>query len=355
MPARPAMLAKTMPGPPRRMDKWYSERNGANVGRSPTPSPGLRTAIKVRRRLCARSSVTRTRPRLSEAALSPAMSGIGGVDVTAAHSSGLQLMQIRFVRLGRGEAAGNIPPEQRMEAIGKLLGDGTRAVRVAAATALGGTPPDLFGSEKANFETAVADLRAYVDTNADVAEIQSNFGFFLFGQQQAAQAEAAFRRAILLDPTLEGSRVNLAEFYRATGQTDQSARTYAEAVSILPDRAKSALRTCSIPRSEEGGGLTAIEELEEAVRLDPQSSRYKTTLAVALDSLGRTEDALTRLGAWMAAGSDADVTGLALQYSLKLQRLPDALKFAEQMAPLRPQDQQIRDLLKQLRQAVNPQ
>ncbi len=282
-----------------------------------------------------------------------AMSGIGGVDVTA----DIQTAAVDadpLVRLGAAEAAGNIPPEQRMEAIGKLLGDGTRAVRVAAATALGGTPPDLFGSEKANFETAVADLRAYVDTNADVAEIQSNFGFFLFGQQQTAQAETAFRRAILLDPTLEGSRVNLAEFYRATGQTDQSARTYAEAVSILPDSAN--LRyghALSLVRKKAVGD--AIEELEEAVRLDPQSSRYKTTLAVALDSLGRTEEALTRLGAWMAAGSDPDVTGLALQYSLKLQRLPDALKFAEQMAQLRPQDQQIRDLLKQLRQAVNPQ
>lgn len=96
----------------------------------------------------------------------------------------------------------------------------------------------------------------------------------------------------------------------------------------------------------------AITELAEAVRLDPQNSRYKTTLAVALDSAGRTEEALDRLDGW-AAGGDADVIGLALQYSLKLRRLPEALRHAEDLARLRPEDQQISDLIGQLKLAIN--
>jgi predicted CXXCH cytochrome family protein len=280
------------------------------------------------------------------------MSRIGAADV-AADIRAASADANPLVRLGAAEAAGNIPPERRLEAIGNLLGDETRAVRVAAATALGSTPTDLFGNQGANFETAVEDLRAFVDTNADVAETQSNFGFFLFGQQRTAEAEAAFKRAIALDPTLEGSRVNLAEFYRAIGQNDRSEQTYAEAISISPDRAD--LRYghgLALVRKE--ALIDAIAELEEAVRLDAGSSRYKTTLAVALDSLGRTQEALDKLDAWAAASSDVDVTGLGLQYSLKLHRLPDALKFAERMANLRPQDQQILDLLEQLRRAVNP-
>jgi predicted CXXCH cytochrome family protein len=281
------------------------------------------------------------------------LSRIGGADV-AADVRAASVDANPLVRLGAAEAAGNIPPERRLEAIGNLLGDETRAVRVAAANALGSTPTDLFGNHRPSFETAIGDLRAYVDANADVAEVQSNFGFFLFGQQRTAEAEAAFKRAISLDPTLEGSRVNLAEFYRASGQTDRSEQTYAEAISVSPDRAD--LRyghALSLVRKKALGD--AIKELEEAVRLDPASSRYKTTLAVALDSIGRTEEALVRLDAWSAAGSDPEVTGLALQYSLKLQRLPKALKFAERMAQLRPQDQQIADLLRQLRQAARPQ
>ncbi|MEH7900901.1 multiheme c-type cytochrome [Rhizobium laguerreae] len=279
-----------------------------------------------------------------------AMSGIAGVDGTA---------DIRMaaadadplVRLGAAEAAGNLAPEQRLEAIGNLVGDATRAVRVAAANVLASTPPELFGDRQVNLEAAVADLRAYVETNADVAETQSSYGFFLFARQRTAEAEAAFRRAISLDSTLEGMRINLAEFYRATGQNDRSEQTYAEAIGIAPERAD--LRyghALSLVRKQ--ALAEAITELAEAVRLDPQNSRYKTTLAVALDSAGRTEEALDRLDGW-AAGGDADVIGLALQYSLKLRRLPEALRHAEDLARLRPEDQQISGLIGQLKQAIN--
>ncbi|MGX9993590.1 multiheme c-type cytochrome (plasmid) [Rhizobium sp. Z1P35] len=279
-----------------------------------------------------------------------AMSGIDGMDITTDIRTAA-VDADPLVRLGAAEAAGNIPPERRLEAVGNLLGDQTRAVRVAAANALAGTPPHLFGDQQGNFEAAVADLRAYVEANADVAETQSNYGFFLFARQRTAEAEAAFRRAISLDPTLEGMRVNLAEFYRASGQKDRSEQTYAEAIAMAPERAD--LRyghALSLVRKQ---ALTdAITELEEAVRLDPQNSQYKTTFAVALDSAGRTGEALDRLDGW-AAGKDADIIGLALQYSLKLRRLPEALKHAEVLARLRPEDQQISGLIGQLTQAIN--
>ncbi|MGB8293444.1 tetratricopeptide repeat protein [Rhizobium ruizarguesonis] len=279
-----------------------------------------------------------------------ALSGISGVDVatdirTAATDAD------PLIRLGAAEAAGNIAPEQRLEAIGPLLGDATRAVRVAAANALASTPPELFGNQRGNFEAAVADLRAYVETNADVAETQSNYGVFLFARQRTGEAEAAFRRAISLDPTLEAMRINLAEFYRASGQTDKSEQTYAEAIAMAPDQAD--LRyghALSLVRKQ--ALAEAITELQEAVRLDPQNSRYKSTFAVALDSAGRTGEALDRLGGWVT-GEDADMIGLALQYSLKLRRLPEALRYAEDLARLRPQDQQISGLIGQLKQAIN--
>ncbi|MGO6744742.1 tetratricopeptide repeat protein [Rhizobium ruizarguesonis] len=277
-----------------------------------------------------------------------ATGGTGGLDITADIRAAAADAD-PLVRLGAAEAAGNIAPEQRLEAIGNLLGDATRAVRVAAANALASIPPNLFGNQRGNFETAVADLRTYVETNADVAETQSNYGVFLFARQSTAEAEAAFRRAILLDPTLEAMRINLAEFYRASGQNDKSEQTYAEAIGMAPDRAD--LRyghALSLVRKQ--ALAEAITELQEAVRLDPQNSRYKTTFAVALDSAGRTEEALDKLDGWEA---DADTLGLALQYSLKLRRVPEALKYAEDLARLRPDDQQISGLIEQLKRAVN--
>ena len=212
-----------------------------------------------------------------------------------------------LVRLGAAEAAANLPPAQRLDAIANLLADDTRAVRVAAVTALGSTPSlGLLGDARKNFDTAVEDLRAYVRANADVAETQNNFGTFLFGQQRAGEAEGAFRQAIILDPALAGARINLAELYRATGQNEKSERAYAEAIAVSPAQADlryghalSLVRQKALPE--------AIRELDEAVRLDPGNSRYKMTLAIALDSAGRTEEALTVLDLAVAGGeTDAE-------------------------------------------------
>ena len=281
-----------------------------------------------------------------------AMSRIGGASVAAdvraaAGSSG------PLLRLGAAEAAGNLPPDSRLGAVGKLLDDETRAVRVATVTALGSTPSmDFLGDQRSAFDAAVDELRAYVQANADVAEAQNNFGTFLFGQQQPGEAEKTFRQAIVLDPAFSGARMNLAELYRATGENEKSERVYAEAIANAPDHAGlryghalSLVRQKAMPQ--------AIEEFEEAVRLAPENSRYRTTFAIALDSVGRTEDAFATLGETTADGqTDANLLSTAIQLGLKLRRLPETLKYAEALAHLQPNEPQTMELVRQLRAVV---
>ncbi len=258
-----------------------------------------------------------------------------------------------LVRLGAAQAAGNLPPERRQEAMGNLLKDETRAVRVAAVTALAAAvSPDLPGNERSAFDAAVEDLRAYVKANADFAEVQSTYGLFLLDQRRPAQAEAAFRRAISLDPSFPGAHVNLAELFRVTGQNDKSEKAYAEAVAISPEE----------PTLRYGYGLAlvrmkalpgAIQEFQEAARLDPGNSGYRTTLAVALDSIGRTEDAFAMLNQTLANGStDADLLGIAIQFGLKLGRYPETLNHAEALGRLQPNDLRLAELISQLRAAT---
>jgi predicted CXXCH cytochrome family protein len=281
-----------------------------------------------------------------------AMSRVGGIDIAADVKAAAEDPD-PLVRLGAAEGGANLPPEQRLDVIGRLLADDTRAVRVAAVTVLGSTPSfGLLGDTRRNFDTAVEDLRAYVQANADVAETQNNFGTFLFSQQRADEAEKAFRQAIVLDPALAGARINLAELYRVTGQNEKSERAYAEAIAVSPDQADlryghalSLVRQKALPE--------AIRELGEAVRLDPGNSRYKTTLAIALDSAGRTEEALTVLDLAVAGGeTDASLLGAAVQYGLKLRLYPETLKYAEALARQRPDDPQLAELIRQLRAAT---
>ncbi|UVC14448.1 tetratricopeptide repeat protein [Mesorhizobium onobrychidis] len=255
-----------------------------------------------------------------------------------------------LIRLGAAQAAGNLPPELRLEAVGKLLADETRAVRVAAVMALGNAPTgDLLGDQRRDFDAAVEDLRAFVQANADMAEAQNSYGLFLMGQRQAAEAEAALRRAISLDSSLAGAHANLAELYRATGQNEKSESTYAEAIRVSPEdpllRYGHAL---SLVRAKNMTG--AISELEASVRLAPANVQYRTTLAIALDSVGRTGDAFQMLGESVTNGSaDPNLLGTAIQFGLKLRRYPETLRLAEELARQQPDNAQLADLIVQLR------
>ncbi|MCM5693009.1 tetratricopeptide repeat protein, partial [Sinorhizobium meliloti] len=258
-----------------------------------------------------------------------------------------------LVRLGAAEAAANLSADRRLDAIGFLLGDKTRAVRVAAARVLGTTPSlDLLGAQRRAFDAALDELDAYVEANADVAETQSTYGSLLFGQGRTDEAEKAFRQAIALDPTLSGAHINLAEFYRASGDNEKSKQAYAEAIAANPDRADlryghglSLVRLKALP--------DAIEELTAAMHLDPANSRYRTTAAIALDSVGRTDDAFALFGPTIAGGAtDANLLGTAIQLGLKLGRYAETLKFAEALARLQPNDPQVEELVGQLQAAV---
>jgi len=257
-----------------------------------------------------------------------------------------------LVRLGAAEAALDLPPALRREAIGDLLADTTRAVRFAAVRALASTPSlELLGDQRAAFEAATEDLRAYVQANADMAETQNTYGMFLLDQRRMDESETTLRRAISLDPSFAGAHINLAELYRLAGKNDKSASTYAQAIEILPD--EPGLRyghALALVRGKAMG--EAIGEFEEAARLAPGNSTYRTTLAVALDSVGRTDDAFSMLDRAIAGGmDDPNLLGTAIQYGLKLRRYRETLKHAEALARLQPGNAQLEELVKQLRAA----
>lgn len=330
------------------MDKWY----GAGWRERPTIAHAFAgaaqndpAAIEALRALVA----DREQAGLVKGSAIVEMGRLGGdavfADVATAAASPDPL-----IRLGAAQAAGSLPPELRLNAIGKLLTDETRAVRVATVTALGNAPTnDLLGDQRRSFDVALEDLRAYVQANADMAETQNAYGLFLMGQRQADEAEASLRRAISLDSSLAGAHANLAELYRATGQNEKSESTYAEAIKVSPEdpllrygHALSLVRAKNMPG--------AISELEASVRFAPVNAQYRTTLAVALDSVGRTDDAFEMLGDAVANGSaDANLLGTAIQYGLKLRRYPETLRLAEELARQQPDNAQLAGLIAQLR------
>ncbi|WP_164841658.1 tetratricopeptide repeat protein [Sinorhizobium meliloti] len=333
------------------LDRWYGkawrERPTIAHAFSRAAQNDVAAIEKLRRLL-----TDREQPGIVRGSAIAEMTRLGGA-ATAAEVNTAAADPDPLVRLGAAEAAENLPSELRLAAIGGLLGDKTRAVRVAAVRALGTTQSlDFLGDQRRAFDAAVDDLRAYVEANADVAEAQSTYGSFLFGQGRTDEAEKAFRQAVTLDPTFSGARINLAELYRASGNNEKSEQAYAEAVAANPDLADlryghglSLVRQKAMPE--------AIEELEAAVRLEPANTRYRMTAAIALDAVGRTEDAFGLFDPVDAGGAtDADLLGTAIQIGLKLGRYAETLEFAEALARLRPNDAPTAELVRQLQDAV---
>jgi tetratricopeptide (TPR) repeat protein len=255
-----------------------------------------------------------------------------------------------LVRLGIADGAAALDPAARLATIAPLLRDPMRAVRIAAVMALEVVPRARFSAEDgAAFDRAVQDFIGYAAANGDSAEAQGTLGLMWLGQGHAAPAEAAFLQAVRLDPSAAGARINLAEFFRVTGRNAESEAAYAAGVAAAPDQADlrygHALALVRLHRLTD-----AIDELRQAVRLAPDSTRYAMTLAIALDSAGQSDDAFGILtGAATRDRSDPDLLGTLVNLGLKLGRYRETLPFAEALARLDPADRNVAAMVARLR------
>lgn len=330
-----------------RMDEWYGEawRDRRTTAHAfAKAARGDQGAIESLRAFLA----DRAQSAFVRASAISEMARIGGpaaaADVKAAAQDPDPL-----VRLGAAEAAANLPLELRQDAVGPLLADEARAVRIEAVAALASTrPSELLGHARKQFESSVGDFAAYVKANPDSAEAQNRFGMLLSDQRRIDDAEKAFRQAIALDPSLSATWVNLAEMYRLGGDNIQSATTYAQAIAVLPfdaslryGHALALVRTKAMPN--------AIREFEIALQLQPANTRYRTTLAIALDAVGRTAEAFSLLDSVAIDTSDANLVGAAVGLGIKLQRFKDVMELAEHLARLQPGNPEVIELMRQLR------
>jgi predicted CXXCH cytochrome family protein len=336
-----------------RMDLWYGtawRRRPSNVKAFVAASRGDASAVVDLVKLLGDPS----QAGIMRGSALTEIGRLGGLSAAAAMKAGAVDLD-PLVRLGAAEGAAFLPPEARLEAVGKLAGDPVRAVRLAAVRTLGNVPRAGFAAEDgAAFDRAIEDLMEYGRANALFAEAQSEVGVFMIGQQRISDAEAAFRRSITLDPTFAGAHSNLAELLRMIGRNAESERSYATAVAAAPNlpelRYGHALALVRVHRLDD-----AIGQLQEANRLDPGNTRYTSTLAIALDSAGRTAAAFDILvAAAKRDQSDPNILSALVRLGLKLGRYRDTLPFAEALARLYPFDPNISGLVQQLRAADTP-
>jgi Flp pilus assembly protein TadD len=255
-----------------------------------------------------------------------------------------------MVRIGALAMLEGVAANQLWPLVAPLLSDSNRGVRTSAAMLLASVPNlSQRPADRERFERAAAEFVATQRLNADRPEARSTLGYFFAQRGLATEAEAEYRAALRLSPQFAPAAINLADLYRQRGRDGDGEEVLRNAVDASPRHAglyhALGLTLTRLKRREE-----AIAELRRAAEIEPERARYAYVYAVALHSAGRTEDAITVLKESLARHpSDRDTLMALISFHRGAGQIDLALKYAEQLALIIPEDKDLVRLIEDLR------
>jgi predicted CXXCH cytochrome family protein len=177
-----------------------------------------------------------------------------------------------------------LPADMRVAIGTPLLADPVRGVRIEAARAMAGVPPDFLTPGAVAARSLGLD--EYIEAqrlNADRPEAHVNLGLVFSAREELGQAESAYRTALKQDPAHLQAWVNLIDLHRQKGNDPRCLEIVAEALVRLPDAAiLHHVRGLSLVRA--GRRDEAVGALQRAFALRPDEPRFGYVYGVALRS-----------------------------------------------------------------------
>jgi Flp pilus assembly protein TadD len=210
----------------------------------------------------------------------------------------------------RGQAGLSL--QLRWQRANGLLADPVLAVRVEAVLLLADMPEAGLPAEaRDRLHQASGEYEAAQRLMADRPDGRAALGTFLLRRGDLTGAEAEFMAGLRLRPPGLPLFINLADLYRIEGREDDAQRVLREAIATAPEAAAPhhALGLALVRAKAYDGG---IEELGRAAALAPDEPRYAYVYAVALQSVGRGDEARRVVAAALARNtSDPGLSSLA--------------------------------------------
>jgi tetratricopeptide (TPR) repeat protein len=133
--------------------------------------------------------------------------------------------------------------------------------------------------------------RRALELNPDYAEAHSNLAFLLSTQGRYDEAAVEARHAIELNPRLVDAYLNLAEVETSRRRYDAALQALEMLRGFAPHH-PSALIGCSKSLRQTERHIEALRFAREAVTVAPHSADAHHTLAIVLQALGETDEAL---------------------------------------------------------------
>ena len=260
---------------------------------------------------------------------------------------------VRIAALDHLEAGA---PAQLWPLVSPLLDDPVRGVRVKAAFLLGGVQGlNLSDADRKSLAAAEKEFVAAQELNADRPEARSLLARYYARKGDAAAAEREYRAALRLSPHFTPAAVNLADLYRQLGRDEDGVVVLREAIKASPKDGglHHALGLALVRLKQQEA---ALKEFRLAAELEPDRSRYAYVYAVGLESLGRRAEAVAVLKDNLKRHPhDRDTLLALINFARTNGDTAAALGYAQQLAELEPDNQDLSALIQSLKDEVSKQ
>jgi tetratricopeptide (TPR) repeat protein len=220
------------------------------------------------------------------------------------------------------------------------LDDPSRSVRVAAAALLGMLDSSMM---------AAAELRHFLEINADQPTGQLQLGIHAFSQGQPQVASNHLRKAVEWDAFSPPLREEFAVVLSALGRPAEAVDQLLTASRLAPGNAEVRYKL-GLAYNELGDLANTLQQLQKAVELEPRHARAWYNLGLAQNGLSQTAAALQSLArAESLLPADARIPYARATILLRLNRLTEAKTAAERSLALDPQHAEAQRLLQAIR------
>jgi tetratricopeptide (TPR) repeat protein len=348
------------------VEKWYGKKNeprhfsyALKAGRQMRPEAEQELAAVARRK--------DVRPIIRASAIS-LLSQYASGEAEARAIEGLEDTD-ELVRATSVRSLGFLPPDQLYRRLAPMLRDPIRAVRAEAARLLSAVPRRLFKFEdRQAFDSA---LREYLDGQQalnDQAAAHLNMGVIYANlaqeeldratsREQVLQATEksyqAYRQALKIDPEFIPAKINLAMLCDQRGDKREAEQLFREIIRQEPEMAEPQYSLGLLLAEDEKRLAEAAEFLGKAAELSPENARIHYNYGLALQKLGRMDEAEAALKRALDKGKTTPAApqflyALAILYRQENQ-WDRAIACVEQLQRMDPENPQWAALLEDFR------
>ena len=332
-----------------KIDAWYGKPESGYQNYATTLN-AARKQLPSARSLIASLAANTEQPVIARAT---AISYLGQYGSPATAASIRQALQSNdpMLKLAALDALSLFGIREQVQLAFPLLQDASRSVRIHAARLLASVPMgDLPEQQKKLLEQAIEEYINAQLFNAERPESQSNLGGIYTDLGRLVQAEAAYRKAILLQSQFVPAYVNLAQLMSGQKKENEAINVLQSGLLQVPGNASlhhalglALVRQKNLPK--------ALEQLSRAVDLAPDDVRYSYVYAIALQSAGEVDKALSVLEtSYGLHPGNPDVLFALVTVNRDAGNKQAALRYVAALRKLLPENVAIKQLEKQLNQ-----